>query len=442
MYQCLTEYIDSKILRVKQEVQRTIRQEFQNLAQTLTPNRVMSTVGGEEANDNRATNRDGQLYELDVVKCEVERLRSLTIPLTFEIPKDMLVNEKEAMVAIYLYNANASPDEEILVYEGVDGCRRSFDALKPMRQIYANILTMVACTMTHEEKIRSGGPKIRFLSPRVFEQALSFVYPPTAVIYVPIKDNFKHWYLLCVDVKKRKLICANFIDWMIHEQLLDERIEGKSNLDEVAYQLGEFRIYYPQNLPQQENAFDSRMWVARWQLYAEARNSFIIPPVDDTARMRLALDLVLTNYNKAKENTIDAAKKLKPPKIKIYETQIILSRTNPPNQNPESPKPAKPKAPTKFCDPLLSLSCKLATSSTPPRFIAIHGGPLLQLLFRLMFVAPLFAARLHNLHVLFTYDSKSDIFQASWHMISLKELYYIIGDGAFELGCTFCPIAI
>ncbi|QHO20375.1 Ulp1 protease family, carboxy-terminal domain protein [Arachis hypogaea] len=237
----------------------------------------------------QATNRDGQLYELDVVKCEVERLRSLTIPLTFEIPKDMLVNEEEAMVAIYLYNANASPDEEILVHEGVNGCRRSFDALKPMRQIDANILTMVACTMTHEEKIRSGGPKIWFLPPRVSEQALSFVYPPIAVvmdhsaylydvsnlskIYVPIKDNFKHWYLLCVDVKKRKLICvdsmqqrsrktirerqirlANFIDWMIHEQLLDERIEGKSDLDEVAYQLGEFRIYYRQNLPQQENA--------------------------------------------------------------------------------------------------------------------------------------------------------------------------------------------
>ncbi|XLT01490.1 hypothetical protein HN51_050841, partial [Arachis hypogaea] len=56
--------------------------------------------------------------------------------------------------------------------------------------------------------------------------------------------------------------------------------------------------------------FDSGMWVARWQLYAEARNSFIIPPVDNTARMRLALDLVLSNYNKAKETTIDAAKKL------------------------------------------------------------------------------------------------------------------------------------
>ncbi|XLR65384.1 hypothetical protein S83_016056 [Arachis hypogaea] len=94
MYHCLTEYIDSKILRVNQEVQRMIRQEFQNLAQTLTPpvNRVMSTARGEESNCNRATNRDGQLYELDVVKCEVERLRSLTIPLTFEIPKEMLVN--------------------------------------------------------------------------------------------------------------------------------------------------------------------------------------------------------------------------------------------------------------------------------------------------------------------------------------------------------------
>ena len=60
MYQCLIEYIDSKILRVKQEVQITICQEFQNLAQTLTPpaNTVMSTVGGEEANDNRVSNKN------------------------------------------------------------------------------------------------------------------------------------------------------------------------------------------------------------------------------------------------------------------------------------------------------------------------------------------------------------------------------------------------
>ncbi|XLS64813.1 hypothetical protein HN51_024787 [Arachis hypogaea] len=177
--------------------------------------------------------------------------------------------------------------------------------------------------MTHEKKIRSGGPKIWFLPPRVSEQALSFCYPPTAMvmdhsaylsdvsslskIYVPIKDNYKHWYLLCVDVKKRKLICvdpmqqilrktirerqirqlANFIDWMIHEQLLDERLKDLLST--------EFSTI--------------RKLVARWQLYAEARNLFIIPPVDDTARMRLALDLVLSNYNKAKENTIDATKK-------------------------------------------------------------------------------------------------------------------------------------
>ncbi|XLT12882.1 hypothetical protein HN51_058572 [Arachis hypogaea] len=188
---------------------------------------------------------------------------------------------------------------------------------------------MVACKMTHDEKNRSGGPKIWFLPPRVSEQALSFFYPPSEVvmnhstylsdvsslskIYVPIKDIFKHWYLLCVDVKKRKLICidpmqqrprktirerqirqlANFIDWMIHEHLADERLVGKLELDEVAYQLGEFQIYYPQNLPQQDNSFDSGMWVARWQLYAETRNSFIIPPVDESTRMRLALDLVL-----------------------------------------------------------------------------------------------------------------------------------------------------
>ncbi|XLT12870.1 hypothetical protein HN51_058560 [Arachis hypogaea] len=239
MYQCLTEYIDSKILRVKQEVQITIRQEFQNLAQTLTlpANTVMSTAGGEEANGSRITNHDGQLCELDVVKCEVERLRSLTIP----------------------------------------------------------ILTMVACKMIHDEKNRSGGPKIWFLPPRVSEQALSFFYPPSEVvmnhsaylsdvsslskIYVPIKDLFKHWYLLCVDVKKRKLICidpmqqrprktikerqirqlANFIDWMIHEHLADERLAGKSELDEVVYQLGEFQIYYPQNLPQQDNSLSCKL---------------------------------------------------------------------------------------------------------------------------------------------------------------------------------------
>ncbi|XLR65383.1 hypothetical protein S83_016055 [Arachis hypogaea] len=67
---------------------------------------------------------------------------------------------------------------------------------------------MVTCTMTHEEKICSGCPKIWFLTPSVLEQALSFCYPPTAVvmdhsaylsdvsilskIYVPIKDNYKH----------------------------------------------------------------------------------------------------------------------------------------------------------------------------------------------------------------------------------------------------------
>ncbi|XLS61756.1 hypothetical protein HN51_015984, partial [Arachis hypogaea] len=129
-----------------------------------------------------ATKCDGQLYELDVVKCEVERLRSLTILLTFEIPKDMLVNEEEAMVAIYLYNANASPDEEIVVHEGVDGCRRSFDALKLMRQIDANILIIVTCKMTRDEKNHFGSPKIWFLPPRVSEQALSFFYPPTNVV--------------------------------------------------------------------------------------------------------------------------------------------------------------------------------------------------------------------------------------------------------------------
>ncbi|XLR64794.1 hypothetical protein S83_015466, partial [Arachis hypogaea] len=45
---------------------------------------------------------------------------------------------------------------------------------------------------------------------------------------------------------------------------------------------------------------------------------------------------------------------------------------------------------------------------------------------------------LHNLHVLFTYDSKSDIFQER----SCVPWYAAHWKGAFELGCTICPIAI
>ncbi|XP_016162968.1 uncharacterized protein LOC107605566 [Arachis ipaensis] len=40
----------------------------------------VDTLGLRAALQFKATNRDGQLYELDVGKCEVERLRSLTIP--------------------------------------------------------------------------------------------------------------------------------------------------------------------------------------------------------------------------------------------------------------------------------------------------------------------------------------------------------------------------
>ncbi|XLR11693.1 hypothetical protein S83_039631, partial [Arachis hypogaea] len=53
-----------------------------------------------------ATNRDGQLYELDVVKCEVERLCSLTIPeqaLSFVYPPTAVVMDHST----YLFDVSS-----------------------------------------------------------------------------------------------------------------------------------------------------------------------------------------------------------------------------------------------------------------------------------------------------------------------------------------------
>ncbi|RYR24227.1 hypothetical protein Ahy_B02g057721 [Arachis hypogaea] len=239
--------------------------------------------------------------------------------IAFEPTASMMLTDSQAAVAAYIF----SETSEELVISDEKGYRSIFRCLVPERCV----INLVGLMMTHVFRRRNEDPICWFMPEHFARYALSNKYTPAEVIsdflgayislkishvarvFIPICEE-QHWYLVIVDFTSRRLIILDSLPCVEkHQQrkknaikvatyleaMLDDHIfaDDKSKVVDCST----FWPMTPFGLPTQKNrSNDSGVWVTGWMRECTLQDDFNIQ-INDSTQMRLAVDLVLEEYN-------------------------------------------------------------------------------------------------------------------------------------------------
>ncbi|TKY52868.1 Ulp1 protease family, carboxy-terminal domain protein [Spatholobus suberectus] len=265
------------------------------------------------------------------------------IPMTFRPPPGMVLDDIQYMVAAYIFGSNKDDDinvKEIIVTTSLNtvGDRNTLNSLLPRASIDQEVLNLLACMLTFEERSLSTYCGHWYLPTTVAQYALGWSTPPDTVmqyyqndymgkidyvtkIFVPINDMSFHWYLLVVDKRQGKLVMldskhdaskmdtrrrqvkkvALFLEEMfLHQSFYHFEFTSKP-------QISEYTLVVPDDIGSQPTASnDCGIWVAKWMMDCDWSDDYNIH-VDNETRMKLALDLVLCSSNINKDQVIKLA---------------------------------------------------------------------------------------------------------------------------------------
>ncbi|KAK7244912.1 hypothetical protein RIF29_39741 [Crotalaria pallida] len=221
------------------------------------------------------------------------------MPTLFPIPAGMILDEIETAISLYIFGSNKddqkSGKEALMNYTcWGQGKRETLRSLMPNKEVDQEVLNLLACNLSYEERSISRYSTTWYLPTTVTQLALGLgapYEPPKALmnfykkdfmgtvellrkIFLPINDE-KHWYLLVVDMSKQQLI------------LLDSKPDKKKKHVEEALRAKNGIV----------------VWVAHWMtdcVMFDDYKIFVLPK----SRMRIAIDLILSPYNKKKEEVV------------------------------------------------------------------------------------------------------------------------------------------
>ncbi|KAK7281750.1 hypothetical protein RIF29_09999 [Crotalaria pallida] len=245
----------------------------------------------------------------------------------------MRLSDEEAAVAAYIFGksfkresdetdeTDETDDTEVLVRAHVHkeialtstlktthvheevALRSGLKTLMLGKLVFREVLDMVVCMLTEEERCRTEWTKYWFL-------------PTRFSIYIPI-DVDCHWILLVVDMDKKKLLMLDSLPVssktrekmmkLIHKMMLDKSFYDI--MTPAIAKISEFEIDIPEEGQQEEDmSNDCRVWVASWMMLHKEEDHYNVK-VDAIARLRLALDLVMKSYNSIHNDIISKALK-------------------------------------------------------------------------------------------------------------------------------------
>ncbi|XLT58971.1 hypothetical protein HN873_051575 [Arachis hypogaea] len=171
--------------------------------------------------------------------------------IAFEPTASMMLTDSQAAVAAYIFSDTLDPSEELVISDEI-GYRSTFRCLVPERRVESR------------------------------RYALSDKYTPVEVI-----SDFLVAY---VSLKISHVTRAIYLEAMLDDHIFDD---DKSKVVDCST----FWPMTPSGLPTQKNrSNDSGVWVTSWMRECTLKDDFNIQ-VNDSTRMRLAVDLVLEEHN-------------------------------------------------------------------------------------------------------------------------------------------------
>ncbi|KAJ1400985.1 Ulp1 protease family, C-terminal catalytic domain [Sesbania bispinosa] len=144
-------------------------------------------------------------------------------------------------------------------------------------------------------------------------------------IYIPINDDNVHWFLLVVDLDLDQLIVLDSFPTLRKSETRRRKIKKLALfLEEILYDecfyeatatekpiVSEYAIVEHEGSGvQDDGSNDCGVWVGQWMNESLIHHDYSELHVNTASRMRLALDLVLGDFNKIREEVIAKACKL------------------------------------------------------------------------------------------------------------------------------------
>ncbi|XLT26100.1 hypothetical protein HN873_057392 [Arachis hypogaea] len=228
----------------------------------------------------------------------------------------------ELAVAAYIFSRSLDISEVLVENEHSRGDRDTMLTLRPGQQLMEDVINLTCSKLTHDADL----PK--WFLPTTFAQiALSpvnhsidtYEFIRTRfmgfaddlwMIYVPMYREH-HWYLMIVDLVHCKLMYLDsakdpserdgrvaqmkFVAFFIETMFEDNRFWKKG--DHYQPHPSSFEVVEPEVGQQGELSNDCGVWVCHWMMHAWLWEDFVVEPMNDQTRMRLALDLVMGDYN-------------------------------------------------------------------------------------------------------------------------------------------------
>ncbi|QHN91863.1 Ulp1 protease family, carboxy-terminal domain protein [Arachis hypogaea] len=250
--------------------------------------------------------------------------------IAFEPTASMMLTDSQAAIAAYIFSETLDPSEELVISDE-KGYRSTFRCLVPERcvksRVNIEVINLVALMMTRVFRRRNEDPICWFMPEHFARYALSDKYTPAEVIFdflgayislkishvarvfIPICEEL-HWYLVIVDFTSRRLIILDSLPCVEkHQQRKRNAIKVATYLevmlddhifDDDKFKVVDCSTFWPMTpfgLPTQKNrSNDSGVWVTSWMRECTLQDDINIQ-INDSTRMRLAVDLVLEEYN-------------------------------------------------------------------------------------------------------------------------------------------------
>ncbi|QHO56772.1 Ulp1 protease family, carboxy-terminal domain protein [Arachis hypogaea] len=235
-------------------------------------------------------------------------------PVLFRPPADMALCKDEVSVVTYVFGSDMEDEElnsEIISQTNLwHANRRVMYTLLPNKPL---VDEQFALNWTHSPKTLK----------RYYVEEYMGEFESLCKIFVPMNEDNMHWYLVVIDIEKRHLIlldskpcvssrtrrrrCAKLMALFIEEMLDDSTFYANQTTHRPV--ISEYPIIHPTEIGEQnDDSNDCGVWVTTWMRECQWRSNYNIK-VNDSTRLRLAIDLVMNSFNLKSQEVLEAAKK-------------------------------------------------------------------------------------------------------------------------------------
>ncbi|MED6156582.1 hypothetical protein PIB30_015681 [Stylosanthes scabra] len=295
---------------------------------------------------------DEKLNVVSLIHMKVANIPK-NMQLVFRPSKDMAISGVELAVACYIFSKSKS-QSELLVDVGIEHCnRKALHSLVPRGRVMSD----VGVNYQSAPSAQFGTPSAEYRGGNAFGDDSSFhvqatlerrqLSPSNLATFMGLSKRCKvdkvtrvcqpmwsngHWFLMIIDVPNYKL---QYLDSLKCKEEMDARHEAMKRVvsvhektltdysalylesltlgrdwlsipDAIRPQFGGYDIEEVEVPQQHRRSMDCEVWVAQWMIRETLcfKNALQVESVTDATRMRLAVDLVLKEYNSLAKNVV------------------------------------------------------------------------------------------------------------------------------------------